>query len=224
VWIPRSSADVQEIFSPSCGSAMIDELPRATETGASSDEVLALLVLLDRLALDDQVDEGPGRSVHDRGLRGVHLDDHVVDAAAAERAQDVLDGVDLRVAGLDRRRPDQVGHVVHARLHLGRAAQVDAPENDPVVHGRRLEGEGHRLAGMEGVALDRHGARQGPLFHQFRKTVSATRARQRKRGESAASALTGTALPVGLILPRIKTPSRSAKTPCPQPTTFAKVR
>ena len=36
VWMPRSSADVHEIFSTSLGSAMIEELPRVTDTGASS--------------------------------------------------------------------------------------------------------------------------------------------------------------------------------------------
>jgi hypothetical protein len=119
VWIPRSSADVQEIFRPSCGSAMIEELPRVDGHGRVEHVVVALLVLLDRLALEDQVDEGPGRAVQDRGLRGIHLDDDIVDAAAAQGAQDMLDGVDLRVARLDRRRPDQVGHMVHPRLDLG---------------------------------------------------------------------------------------------------------
>ena len=53
---------VQEIFSrPSNGSAMIEEFPFVTDTGASSVKYSAVLRLFHRLGRQDQIDEWPGR-------------------------------------------------------------------------------------------------------------------------------------------------------------------
>ena len=49
-------------------------------------EILALPALLQRLALKDHVHVGLGRAVHDRRFGGVHLDDHIVHAAAVQGA------------------------------------------------------------------------------------------------------------------------------------------
>jgi len=95
------------------------------------------------------------------------FDDDVVDAAAGEGAEDVLDRLNLRMAGLDRRGPHEIRDVVHAGLYRRGARQVDALEHDPVVGRRGLQNEGHLLPGVQGTALDGYRARQGPLFHKI---------------------------------------------------------
>src|SRR5262249_58983991 len=66
----------------------------------------------------DQVDEGRRAAVHHRQLRAVHLDARVVDAEAVERAEQVLDGADARVAAAERGRQARAGHLARARRDL----------------------------------------------------------------------------------------------------------
>jgi len=66
-------------------------------------EGLARFGLLDDAALVDERGEGAGGTVDDRRLGGVELDDRVVHGHAAERGEDVLDGVQLDGVGGDGR-------------------------------------------------------------------------------------------------------------------------
>ena len=51
----------------------------------------------------NQVDPGRRAAVHDRHFGVVELDEHVVDAQAAQRREQVLDGLDRRLAGDEAR-------------------------------------------------------------------------------------------------------------------------
>ena len=81
--MPRSSAEVQEIFRPSQGSAMIEELPRVTETGASSVKYSRSLSCSTGSPCRIRFTKGRAEPSMIGGSRGVHLDEDVVDAAAA---------------------------------------------------------------------------------------------------------------------------------------------
>jgi len=54
--------------------------------GLIEDKIFALFILLHRIPLNDHVDEGLGRSVKNRRLARVELDQGVVDATAVQRA------------------------------------------------------------------------------------------------------------------------------------------
>ncbi len=90
--------------------------------GLFKNEIFAVLVLLDRVAADDEINEGFGGTVHDGRLGGVDLDKHVVDAAAAKGAEHMLDEVDLGVAVLHRGVADEIADQLDAGLDLGMTA------------------------------------------------------------------------------------------------------
>ena len=91
-----------------------------------------------------------------------------------QRAEHVLDGVQLGVADLDGGGAHEVGDLVDAGLELGMAVQVHAPEHDAVVHGRGFEGHVHGVSGVQGVALDGDLAQEGALLHGYVAAVSET--------------------------------------------------
>jgi len=185
--MPRSSAEVQEIFSSSQGDDR-GAAARHRDRGVER-EVVPLGVLLERLALQDQIHELPGRSVHDRRLGGVHLDQDVVDPAAVQGAQHVLHGVDLGVPDLDRGGPHQVGHVRDQGPHFRGAVQVDPPEDHAVAHRGGFHRQGHRIAGVQSAALDGDLARESALFHRWMApAVSPAWVVQRKRDSPGAGA------------------------------------
>jgi hypothetical protein len=98
-------------------------------------------------------------------LGGVHLDRDIVDAAAVQGAQHMLDRVDLGVADLDGGGAHQVGHLVDPGPEFRLAVQVRALENDAVAGRRGLHRQGDDVAGVQRIAFDRDLARQGALFH-----------------------------------------------------------
>ena len=122
-------------------------------------------VLLDDAALVDERRERSGGAVDDRRLGGVHFDDRVVDAHAAERGEHVLDGVELHRVRRDGGLALQVGHHLGDGADLGFAEEVDAAEDEAGVGGAGLEGQGDLLAGVEGLAFDRGFSSEGALFH-----------------------------------------------------------
>ena len=130
--------------------------------------------MLHRLSLLDQLHELPGGAVHDRGLAGVHLDQEVVDPAATEGTEDMLDSVDLGVSLLDGGGAHQVRDQVDPGLDLGVAVEVRPLEHDTVVHGGGLEGHVHGVPGMQGIALDGDLVQKGALLHGCDGGVSET--------------------------------------------------
>jgi len=105
----------------------------------------------------DQFDEGLRRAVADRWLVGVHLDDGIVNAEAAEGGEDVLDGVNLDGAfgegcgafdGLD---------FVDIGIDEGLVGDIDAAELEAVVFRGGLEGEGDLASGVERGAFESGG-------------------------------------------------------------------
>jgi hypothetical protein len=128
-------------------------------------EILALGVLLHRLALEDHRDKRPRRTVENRWLAGVHLDDEIVDPAAMDCGQDVLDRVNLRGSIGDRRAAHEVDDLVDGGPHFGVSMDVGATEDDAEIHRRRLQCHPDRVTCVERVALDADFTQQGPLLH-----------------------------------------------------------
>ena len=128
-------------------------------------EVLTVGVLLHRFALENEVNKRPRRAVEDRRFGGVHLDHDVVDAAAVERAEHVLDGVDLGVTRLDGGRAHEVRHQVDPRLDLGRAVEIGAAENDTRAGRGGLQTKGDLFPGVERGAFHGDLARERALLH-----------------------------------------------------------
>ena len=100
----------------------------------------------------------------------VELDAHVVDAHAAKRGQQVLDGLDRRLAR------DQtclkllaLAEVADVRRNLN-PAKVGATEPDTKICGGRNEGEGDLLAGMETDSRASHGSAKGALRRHLVQT------------------------------------------------------
>ena len=83
-------------------------------------------ILLDDARLMEQEDEARPRTIHDRNLGRIHLDDHVVDAQTVEGAHQMLDGRDGRLADIDRRGHARVVHVERMRGNLNRWTNVHA--------------------------------------------------------------------------------------------------
>ena len=112
----------------------------------------------------DQGDVGSSAAVADGRFDGVHLDQRVVHAEAGEGGEDVLDGVNLDVAfdqsGGAFDGTDVGGQGVDGRL----VREVGAPEFAAVVDGRRPDGEGNLLAGVQRDAGKGCGTGQGVLF------------------------------------------------------------
>ena len=117
--------------------------------GGIQREVFAIRGLLHGLPLHDQIDKGFGRTIEDGRLRGVHFNNGVVDAAAAQRTQDVFDRLDFRVAHLNGGRADEIGDEIDARAQLRRPAEIDPPKDETMVNGRRFQRQSHRIAGVQ---------------------------------------------------------------------------
>jgi hypothetical protein len=122
--------------------------------------------MIDGIALEDHVDERLGRSVQNRGFTRVDFDQHIVDAAAVQRTQHMLNLVDLRVAGRDRGVANQVGDQINARANLGLPTQIDTLKCNALASWSRFHRQRDRFAGVEPSALDRHLSRESTLFHK----------------------------------------------------------
>ena len=81
-------------------------------------EILALRLLLHRFTLLDKFHELPGRAVHDRRFTRIHFNKDVVDTAAAQGAQHMLDRMDFGMALLDGRSPHEVGDQIDPGFDL----------------------------------------------------------------------------------------------------------
>ncbi len=127
---------------------------------------IAVLRLLHRLPLEDQVHKRFRRTVHDRRLARIHLDEDVVDAAAVQRAQHMLDQMDLHRAGGQTGVAHQIADQADVRFHLRSSRQVDAFDDDTVIHGRGLERERDGLTAVQTMSADRDFARESALLHR----------------------------------------------------------
>src|SRR5687768_5581663 len=110
---------------------------------------LARRVLRLHAGVLNQVDPRRRAAVHDWHFAVVELDTHVVDAHAAERRQQMLDGLDAGVAG---GQPGlqllPAAEVVHVRGNLD-AAQVGATETNAEVRRGGNQGERDLLTRMK---------------------------------------------------------------------------
>src|SRR4051812_47648484 len=91
-------------------------------------EVFTFLVLLQRLALHDHVDEWFCRTVEDGRLTRIDLDEHVVDSAAVQSTQNVLNLMDLSMARRNCGVANKIADEIYARLDFWLAVEVNALE------------------------------------------------------------------------------------------------
>src|SRR5262245_26526071 len=114
----------------------------------------------------DQEHERGGAAVHHRNLGAVDLDAHVVDAEAAERGEQMLDGADARIAAPERGGEAGRGGRRAVRWQLHRLRQVRAHEHDAGIRPCGLERALHGLARVESDARTRDLLGDRPL-HEY---------------------------------------------------------
>ena len=85
----------------------------------------------------NQVDERRRAAVHDRHFRRVQLDDHVVDADADERREQVLDRLDRHFVPRQAGGELDAGQVVHRGRHLV-IAQIRPAKPDAEISRQRV--------------------------------------------------------------------------------------
>jgi len=102
----------------------------------------------------DQKDERRGAAVHDRHLGPSEVEQRVVDAAAAQGGEQVLDRADARpVRNAKRRRHPAVDHMPDVGRHLEAVGvAVDAPEPDAGIDRRRAQRQRCHPPGMQADA------------------------------------------------------------------------
>jgi hypothetical protein len=96
----------------------------------------------------NQVHERRGAAVHDRHFRRVQLDQHVVDAEADERRQQVLNRFDRHLVARERRGQLNARQVLDVGRDLA-VPQVGPAKADAEVRGGGLQRQLHLVAGME---------------------------------------------------------------------------
>jgi hypothetical protein len=97
--------------------------------------------------LVDEDHEGRRAAVQDGHLRPVHLHEHVVDAQALQRREEVLHGAHRDAVPAERRGVVEPGQVLDRGGDLH--ADVGSEETDAVAGGGRLQLQAHGLAGVE---------------------------------------------------------------------------
>ncbi len=117
-------------------------------------EILPLLLLLHRLRLQNQLHKRPRRTIQNRRLARVHLDDRVVDRATMQRAQHMFHRMNLRVTRRNRRAANQFRNEIDVRPNLRLPVKIDPAKHDPRVHRGGLERQMHLVARMERLSLD----------------------------------------------------------------------
>src|ERR1051325_2354312 len=111
--------------------------------------------LLDDAGLLDEQHEWRCAAVHDWKLRSVEVDVEVVDAQAAERRHQVLDGVDLGAIAHETRGKARLADKVRARRNVDGCSEIDAPKDHAGIRGRRPQGDPDLLSGMQADACSR---------------------------------------------------------------------
>ena len=96
----------------------------------------------------EEIDEGTGTAVHDRNLRGVHLDHRIVHAHAAEGGHQVLHGGDGHPVETEGRRESRVPDIVHIRLDPVVPLQIPADKDDPFIDTGRFDNHADLPSGM----------------------------------------------------------------------------
>ena len=110
-------------------------------------------------------DEGGRAAIHDRQLRRVHVDFHVVDAEARQRGEQVLDGGDAGVALLQRGGEMGIDHVECVGTDHADRLLVHTPEDDARAGRCRAQRHGDELARVQPDARDGRGTVDRGLLH-----------------------------------------------------------
>ena len=98
----------------------------------------------------EHFDEEPPAAVADGGLVGVELDERVVDAAAAQGREEMLDGMDFHAPLAEGRGALDLLDVIDVGSNGRLVGQIDALENVAGVRRGGLDREGDVGAGMQG--------------------------------------------------------------------------
>ena len=126
--------------------------------------VVALGILIHEPRFGDGAGVFAGRTVEDRGLRGVDVDQGVVHAEGPEGRHNVLDGADTVAAGFDRRAARGVHHVVAKCRDLRLSFDIGAAEYDAPAGFCGMDRHRHLHARMQSLSRERDRGLQRLLF------------------------------------------------------------
>ena len=96
----------------------------------------------------NEIDERRRAAVHDRYFRRVELDEHVVDAGAEERREQMLDGFHRHFIARQPGRELDAAQMIDGRRNLV-SAQIGTAEANAEVRRRGFEREIDLVAGMK---------------------------------------------------------------------------
>ena len=130
-------ADLEAVEGPEGGTLVaIDDRDFALD----ADELLRRVLLLQAGRLD-QEHEGTGAAIHDRHFRRGQFDDGIVDAQTGQGRKQVLDGIHLDAAVIERGGHGGLANILGGRLDFHDRIEVDTAEHDAGVRRRGLQGQ-----------------------------------------------------------------------------------
>ena len=118
------------------------------------DEIVAGGVLLNDASLMDGFDKELGAAVHDRGFFNVDVDEHIIDAHATQRCQNMFNGINLHATLAERRTTSSIDNIVDIGFDDGLVFKVNSTKTNSGIYGSRVEGEGAALTRVEARSFD----------------------------------------------------------------------
>jgi hypothetical protein len=146
------------------------------------------LYLIDDTRLFDEVGKWCRRAIANWWLRGVHLDDAVVDSQSRQRREDVFDCVN-RGGTVDQRGSTlDFFHVRDVRLNGRLIWQIEPFETPPRADRRRLKRQGDVLPSVERAPAEGNGLGEGMLVSGHSERALMRRSEGIRKAENAESA------------------------------------